>query len=34
VEAGRRVIFEGRGHRPPLLERFTDQIGGFFVDAA
>jgi len=34
VEAGRRVIFEGRGHRPPLLERFTDQIGGFFLDAA
>jgi hypothetical protein len=34
VDAGRRVIFEGRGRRPPLLERFTDHIGGFCVDAA
>jgi hypothetical protein len=28
------VIFEGRGHRPPLLERFTEVVDGFFLDAA
>ena len=34
VEAGRRVVFEGRGHRPPLLERFVEQVDGFLQDAA
>jgi hypothetical protein len=34
IEAGRRVIFEGRGNRPPLLARFTEQTGGSFQDAA
>ena len=24
VEAGRRVIFEGRGNRPPLIARITE----------
>jgi hypothetical protein len=33
VETGRRVIFEGRGHRPPLIERFTEQVDGFICDA-
>ena len=34
VEAGRRVVFEGRGNRLPLLERFTERLDGFFEDAA
>jgi len=34
VEAGRRVIFEGRGNRPPLIARFTDLAQGFAQDAA
>ncbi|HMI19414.1 MAG TPA: hypothetical protein VK533_07715 [Sphingomonas sp.] len=34
IEAGHRVIFEGRGNRPPLLARFTEQTDGFFQDAA
>jgi hypothetical protein len=34
VEAGRRVIFEGRGNRPPLVARFTDLAEGFVQDAA
>jgi hypothetical protein len=34
MEAGRRVIFEGRGHRPPLVARFTDRVAGFVSDAA
>ena len=34
VEAGRRVIFEGRGHRPPLVAHFTECVNGFFQDAA
>lgn len=34
VEAGRRAIFEGRGHRPPLIERFTEGTGGQFQRAA
>jgi len=34
VEAGRRVIFEGRGNRPPLLTHFTECVDGFFQDAA
>ena len=29
VEVGRRAIFEGRGARPPLLERFGGQPDGF-----
>jgi hypothetical protein len=33
IEAGRRVIFEGRGKRPPLLARFMEQEGGFVRDA-
>jgi len=33
VEAGRRVIFEGRGNRPPLVARFTDLAEGFVQDA-
>jgi hypothetical protein len=34
VEAGRRVIFEGRGRRPPLLEGCIDQAVGSQQDAA
>jgi len=34
VEAGRRVIFDGRGNRPPLITRFTDLAEGFVQDAA
>jgi len=34
IETGRRVIFEGRGSRPPLLESFTEQSDGFFQDVA
>jgi hypothetical protein len=34
LEAGRRVVFEGRGPRPPLLARFTEQADGFYRDAA
>lgn len=34
IEAGRRVVFEGRGARPPLIARFTEQADGFFRDAA
>ena len=33
VEAGRRVIFEGRGNRPPLIAGFTD-LEGFVQGAA
>ena len=33
IEAGRRVIFEGRGHRAPLLAHFTDVVSGFVRDA-
>ena len=33
IEAGRRVIFDGRGHRAPLVARFTEQKGGFVRDA-
>ena len=33
VEAGRRVVFEGRGNRPPLIARFTEQVDGFVRDA-
>jgi hypothetical protein len=34
IEAGRRVVFEGRGSRPPLIERFTELVDGFVRDAA
>lgn len=34
VEAGRRVVFEGRGARPPLLARSADLMEGFAKDAA
>jgi hypothetical protein len=34
VEAGHRVIFEGRGSRPPLIERFTDVADGLARNAA
>jgi hypothetical protein len=34
IEAGHRVIFEGRGNRPPLLARSTEQADGFHRDAA
>jgi hypothetical protein len=34
IEAGRRVIFEGRGSRPALLHHFTEQMDGFVRDAA
>jgi hypothetical protein len=34
IEAGRRVIFEGRGNRPPLLASFTEHVDGFVRDAA
>jgi hypothetical protein len=34
IEAGRRVIFEGRGNRPPLLARPIEQVGGLFQDTA
>lgn len=33
LATGRRVIFDGLGNRPPLVERFTVQEGGFFLDA-
>lgn len=33
IEAGHRVIFEGHAGRPPLLARFTGEVGGFFCDA-
>ena len=33
IEAGRRVIFEGRGNRAPLVARFTELEGGFVRDA-
>ena len=33
IRAGHRVIFEGRGHRPPLLARFTEAVDGFVRDA-
>ena len=32
IEAGRRVIFEGRGKRVPLIARFSEQEGGFVRD--
>lgn len=32
VEAGRRAIFEGAGHRPPLITRFTEQMNGVLRD--
>jgi hypothetical protein len=34
IETGHRVIFEGRGNRPPLLARRAEQVDGFFQDAA
>lgn len=34
IEAGRRVIFEGRGHRAPLMAHFTDLAEGFSQEAA
>lgn len=34
IEAGRRVVFEGRGHRPALLVHFTERADGFIQDAA
>jgi hypothetical protein len=34
IEAGRRVIFEGRGNRAPLIARFTEQMDGFVRDVA
>ncbi len=34
IEAGRRVIFEGRGNRPPLLPWPIEQVGGIFQNAA
>jgi len=34
VEAGRRVVFEGRGRRPPLAEGLIDQGDGSYRDAA
>ena len=34
VEMGRRVIFDGRGNRPPLIARFTEREGGFVGDSA
>ncbi len=34
IETGHRVIFEGRGNRPPLLACFTGQADGLFQDAA
>lgn len=33
IEEGRRIIFDGRGSRPPLLECFTSSIEGFCTDA-
>ena len=33
IEVGRRVIFEGRGHRPPLIARFKGAVDGFVHDA-
>jgi len=32
IEAGRRVIFEGRGNRAPLVARFREQEGSFVRD--
>lgn len=34
IEAGRRVIFEGRGTHAPLLEGLTEQAGGWYRNAA
>jgi hypothetical protein len=34
IEAGRRVIFEGRGNRPPLFEHAAGQGDGLFQHAA
>jgi len=34
VQAGHRVIFEGRGNRPPLIARVTNPAEGFAQDAA
>jgi hypothetical protein len=34
LEAGHRVIFEGRGNRAPLLAHFIEQADGIFQDAA
>lgn len=35
IEAGRRVIFDGRGHRPPLFVHATHaEADGFARDAA
>lgn len=34
IEAGRRVIFEGRGARPSLIEQFTEQVDGFYRETA
>ena len=34
IEAGRRVIFEGRGSRPPLVARNAEFTDGFARDAA
>lgn len=33
IEVGRRVIFDGRGNRPPLLQRFTEHMDGLVRDA-
>jgi len=33
IRAGHRVIFEGRGHRPPLHASFTEVVDGFVCDA-
>jgi hypothetical protein len=33
IEAGRRVIFEGRGGRPPLLTGFSEDLDGFIQHA-
>jgi hypothetical protein len=34
IETGHRVIFEGRGHRPPLHACVAEQADGFVEDAA
>jgi hypothetical protein len=34
IEAGHRVIFQGRGNRPPLLTTFTERTDDSFQDAA
>ena len=33
IEIGRRVIFEGRGHRSPLIARATEMVDGLVHDA-